>query len=222
MKTAFCTFFSLILAGTWNRRREIFSSRMCTAGGCVELLVSLWSRATCLPRDSNLCRSLLCPQGVSGPLGVPGTPAGAACPLPGRDGGRWQEIPAAPPLPWPKRTRERVFGGRLGPRAAGGASEGHTGHCSLSARGGNSGWTPCVPPSQHCRGLILGCERGIPQSGSSWELVKPHVWRLSGWWWRWDSPGGTAPVAQPARGGSPAPRGWSMARARGLSAFPEL
>lgn len=116
----------------------------------VELLLSLWSRATCLPRDSNLCGSLLCPQKVSGPLGVPGTWAGAACPprggWPGRDGGRWQEIPAAPPLPRPKRTRGRVFGGWLRPRAAGGASEGHTGHCSLSARGGNlDGRVACHP-----------------------------------------------------------------------------
>lgn len=32
-KTAFCTFFSLISAGTWKHKREIFPSRMCTAGG---------------------------------------------------------------------------------------------------------------------------------------------------------------------------------------------
>lgn len=44
----------------------------------------------------------VCPRGAAGPLGIPGMRDGAARPpwgRPGGDGSRWQEIPAAPPLP---------------------------------------------------------------------------------------------------------------------------
>lgn len=164
--------------------------------------MSLWSRATCLPRDSNLCRSLLCPRGVSGPLGVPGMRAGAARPSrgrPGGDGGRWQEIPAAPPLPRPKRTRGRVFGERLRPRAAGGASAGHTGHCSSSAWGGNSdGPAVCRPPSA-AEGADPGLSAGpgsLPKRIRSGirqtpRLVAEPLVAAVGQP-GWDSPGGTA------------------------------
>lgn len=100
-----------------------------------------------------------------------------------------------------------MFGERLWPRVTGGASKGHTGHCSLSVRGGNSdGPVACCPPGADpgTQELLKQIRLGIYQTLC---LVVELL---------------VVTVGQSTRGASPARHGWSVARAQGLLAFPEL
>lgn len=122
-KTAFCTFFSLISAGTWNRRREIFSSRMCIAGGGgggAELLGCWRPSGAGPPACRGTATSAMSPGGARS-LGVPGCCGGWSNVSPrgrrGTDGGGWQEIPAAPPRPRQAQQRGACSQGGRGGRS---------------------------------------------------------------------------------------------------------
>jgi len=150
-KTAFCTFFSLVLAGTWNRRGKSFPAGRAQRGGVGA------RRAAGVPSEQgSLCGSLLCPRGVCGPSGVPGTWAGAARPSqgwPGGDGGR--KCPLLRRFPGRgEQEGECSEGGRGRVRRR--SLRGTHGPLFPESAGRKFGWTRCVPPSQRCRRLIPG------------------------------------------------------------------
>lgn len=125
-----------------------------------------------------------CPRGVPGPLGGPGCCGGWSSVSPrgrrGTDGGGWQEIPAAPPRPRQAQQRGACSRGGRGP--AGGASEGHTGHCS-SGTGRKFSWARGVTLLGSGPGLRVGPRSR--QRGSGWEWVKRSARWLSCMCRRW-------------------------------------
>lgn len=156
-KTAFCTFFSLSLAGTWNHRREIISSRMCKAGGGgVHRAAGVPLEQGHLPAEGqqSLPVPALSPRGVR-PLGGPGDEGWSSASLAGAARRGWRPMAgntccsAASPAKANKRESVR----RAAAAACGGRSlRGTHGPLFLERVGRKFGWTRCVPPSQRCRG----------------------------------------------------------------------
>ena len=196
-KTAFCTFFSLVLAGTWNRRREIFSSRMCTAGGV--------RRAAGVPLEQGHL-----PAEGQQPLRVPGLSPRAVRSLGGPRDRSWSSASPVGPARrgWrpmagntccsaasPAKANKRESVRRVAAAACGRRSlRGTHGPLFLERVGRKFGWTRCVPPSSHGQGLIPGCERDpgaaeADQAGNSLNPVSGGGAAAGGGGTaRWDNP----------------------------------